>query len=69
MTKGTEARYVVDGEGQPVAVILELIEYNRLLEAVEELEAIQAYDEAKDSGDEALPFEDAIVEIESQRSL
>jgi hypothetical protein len=34
---------------------------------LEELESIRAYDVAKSSGDEAIPFEQAIEEIEKQR--
>jgi hypothetical protein len=34
---------------------------------VEELEAIRAYDAAKASGDEAVPLEQALVEIENNR--
>jgi hypothetical protein len=30
---------------------------------IEELESVQAYDDAKASGDEAIPFEQAIDEI------
>jgi hypothetical protein len=37
------------------------------LEAVEELEDIRAYDEAKASKDEIIPFEQAIREIEQGR--
>ncbi|GIV58085.1 hypothetical protein GQ464_010825 [Rhodocaloribacter litoris] len=60
-------RYVTDLEGNRVAVILDLDLYEQLLEAAEELEEIRAYDEAKASGDEAIPFEQAIREIEQQR--
>ena len=35
-----------------------------LLEAQEELESIRAYDEAKSSGDEVVPFSQAVKEIE-----
>jgi hypothetical protein len=38
-----------------------------LLEAQEELESIRAYDEAKSSGDEVIPFSVAVKEIESAR--
>jgi predicted DNA-binding protein (UPF0251 family) len=38
-----------------------------LLEALEELEAIRAYDRAKASQDEAIPFEQAVEEIERAR--
>jgi hypothetical protein len=63
----TPEQYVTDGEGNRVAVIVALDEYTQLLEAAEELEAIRSYDEAKASGDEAIPFEDAIREIEQRR--
>jgi len=58
---------VTDSEGKRVAVILDLEQYEQLLDAAEELEDIRAYDEAKASGDEAIPFERAIREIEQQR--
>ena len=60
-------RYVTDSEGRRVAVILDLEDYEHLLDAAEELEDIRAYDEAKASGEEAIPFEQAIREIEQQR--
>ena len=57
-------RFVVDSNGERVAVIPDLAEYEELLEAREELDSIRAYDEAKASGDEAVPLEQAIAEIE-----
>jgi hypothetical protein len=45
-------------------VVLEIQEYERLLEALEELEAIQAYDAAKAGSDEVVTLEEAIAEIE-----
>lgn len=58
------ARFVTDSEGNRVAVILDLEQYDELLEAAEELDDIRAYDEAKASGGEAIPFEQAVREIE-----
>lgn len=60
-------RYVTDDAGNRVAVIVEIEQYKALLEAVEELDAIRAYDEAKAANDEAIPFEQAIREIEQAR--
>jgi hypothetical protein len=57
-------RYVVDRNGQRIGVLLDIAEYHKLLEEVEELEAIRAYDAAKASGDEIIPFEQAVAEIE-----
>ncbi len=60
-------RYVVDERGNKTAVLLEMDEYRKLLEEVEELEAIRAYDAARSSGAEEIPFEQAVAEIESKR--
>ena len=53
-------RFIVDENGQRVGVLLDIEDYRRLLEEVEELEAIRAYDAAKASGDEAVPLEQAL---------
>ena len=53
-------RYVVDEKGNRVGVLLDLEDYQKLLEELEELESIRAYDAAKASGDEAIQFEQAI---------
>jgi hypothetical protein len=37
------------------------------IEELEELESIRAYDAAKVSGDQVIPFEQATAEIESDR--
>jgi PHD/YefM family antitoxin component YafN of YafNO toxin-antitoxin module len=59
--------YIVNEGGKRTRVILDVEEYERLLEAAEELEDIAAYDEAKAAiereGDEAIPLEQAMREI------
>jgi hypothetical protein len=60
-------RYVVDGQGNRISVVLDIADYQELLEELEELEAIRAYDAAKASGDQAIPFGQAIAAIESDR--
>ena len=60
--------FVVDDKGNPIGVILDIAEYRKLLEELEELESIRAYDTAKASKDEVIPFEKAISEIEQTRS-
>ena len=59
--------FIVDENGSRVGVVLDIADYRKLLEDLEELDAIRAYDEAKTSGDEAIPFEEAIAEIEQRR--
>ena len=64
MVFAIDEQYVVDKNGDPVGVILDIGVYRKILEELEELAAIRAYDAAKASGDEAIPFEQAIEEIE-----
>ena len=60
-------RYVVDAGGVRVSVLLDIEDYRRLMEELEELESIRAYDAAKASGDKIVPFEQAVAEIERRR--
>ena len=60
-------RYVIDEKGNRSAILLDLRDYRKLIEAVEELESIRAYDSAKTSKDNAIPFEKAVREIERNR--
>lgn len=57
-------RYGVDEKGNRVAVLLDMEEYRKLLEELEELEVIRAFDAATASDDEAIPLEQAVEEIE-----
>ncbi|PYS81094.1 MAG: hypothetical protein DMF70_09820 [Acidobacteria bacterium] len=59
-------QFVIDESGNKTAVLLEVNRYVELLEAQEELESIRAYDDAKASNDEPIPFAQAVKEIESE---
>ncbi len=48
-------------------VILKTANYQEILDELEELEEIKAYDEAIAANDEVIPFEQAIAEIEQNR--
>jgi len=61
------ARYVIDEHGNRTAVLLDVKRYFELLEAQEELDSIRAFDAAKESGDEVIPFTQAVSEIEGAR--
>jgi hypothetical protein len=60
-------RYVVDENGNRISVIIDIDDYRKLLEELEELECIRVYDLAKASKDEVIPFEQAIAEIETYK--
>lgn len=51
-----EERFVIDDEGNRVAVIVDIKQYQKLREAEEELDLIRADDQANESGDEKMPF-------------
>jgi PHD/YefM family antitoxin component YafN of YafNO toxin-antitoxin module len=63
-------RYVVDENGKRVGVLLDIKEYARMIEELEELEDILAYREAKvalESGEEeAIPLEQATRDSRGQ---
>lgn len=59
--------FVIDDKGNPIGVVLDIADYRKLLEELEEMESIRAYDAAKTSGDEAIPFEQAVAEIVKNR--
>ena len=60
-------KYLVDGQGKRIAVLLDIKEYQKMLDELEELESIRQYDAAKSADDEAIPFDQAIREIEDSR--
>ena len=59
--------FVKDRRGRKVGIVLNMRTYRRLLADGEELASIREYDTAKASGDERVPFEDAVREIERNR--
>ena len=60
-------QYIVDAQGQRLIVVVEFDYYQKLLARLEELEEIYAFDLAEESQDEAIPFAQAINEINQSR--
>lgn len=56
-------KFVVDEQQKRQAVLLSYEEWERILEEIEELDAIRAYDEAKSRPSEPVPLDDAVKEI------
>lgn len=61
-------RYVVNKKGKRVGVQLDMDEYQKVLEELEELESLRAYDAAKASGETSVPLEDALADLERRRT-
>jgi PHD/YefM family antitoxin component YafN of YafNO toxin-antitoxin module len=66
-----DARYIVDENGKRTDVILPVEEYERMIEALEDLEDVRLYDEAKAAlqrgESEVVPLEQAMREIREGR--
>jgi len=66
-----EARYFADENGKRTGVILSVDEYERMIEALEDLEDVRLYDEAKAAlqrgESEVVPLEQAMREIREGR--
>ena len=61
-----QAKYIVDENLNKTAVIIPYITWKKILEEMEELDDIRAYDIAKhESSDEMIDFDQAVVEIEA----
>jgi hypothetical protein len=60
-------QFVVDEKQNPHAVILPMAEWEQIVEELEELDDIRAYDEAKAGPQETVNFEQAVHEIEQEQ--
>ena len=60
-------QFVTDEKGSRIAVVLDIEEYERLLEDLEDMEAIREYKAAKASGEVPIPLEQALAEIRRNR--
>lgn len=60
-------KFVVDEHQNCKKVLVPYEEWQKILEEMEELDDIKAYDEAKTSSSEPLPFEDAVKEIRESK--
>jgi hypothetical protein len=56
-------QYLVDEEGNRKAVLVPISAWQQILEALEELDDIRAYDEAKQEPSEIVPFEEAVSDM------
>ncbi len=59
--------FVVDAKGKKVSVLLPIKDYQKLLDELEELEDIKAYDNANNRKQEFIPLDRALREIETTR--
>lgn len=53
-------QFLTDNQGNKIGIFLSIKDYNKLLDAWEELEDIKDYDKAKAKNEETIPLIDAI---------
>ncbi len=63
-----EQEYIIDKEGNKKSVILPFSEWQKILNDIEELDDIRAYDKAKTKKSNPIPFDNAVKEIRESRS-
>jgi len=62
-----KTQYLIDDNGKKLGVFLSLKEYQKLLDELDELECIKAYDKAKKRKQEFIPLEAVMKEIRTKR--
>jgi hypothetical protein len=66
MTEPTQ--FITNKQGETIAVVISIEEYEKLLVELEDAEALREYHEAKASGETAVPLEEALERIERERN-
>ncbi len=53
---GNGPRFITDEKGQRIAVVLDIAQYERMLEELEDQEDVRAYDAAMALGETPIPY-------------
>ena len=53
-------KFVIDGKARKTAVVVSLVEWERVMEALEELDDIREYDKAKGRRERSIPLEQVV---------
>ncbi len=61
-------QFVTDDQGNKVAVILPIKDYQKILDALEEIEDIKLYDEVKARSEEAIPFNEYLQKRKQKKN-
>ena len=58
------AKFIKNKKGQKVSVVISIEEYEKLMDDLDELDAIRAYDAAKASGETTIPYAQVLKKLE-----
>ena len=56
-------QFIVDSSGNKTAVIIDYLEYQQILDMLEEFEDIKVFDKIKSENEELIPFDLAMEQI------
>ncbi len=62
-----KTQFVTDDTGKKIAVLISMKEYKKILDELDELDCIKAYDKAKARKQEFIPAEQVFKQIEQHR--
>jgi hypothetical protein len=62
-----EPQFLTNAKGERIKVVIDIDEYEKILEELEDLEDIRAVDERKAAGEVPIPFDQALAEIRRNR--
>ena len=62
-----ERQFVMNERGEKIAAVISIEEYEKILEDLDDREAIREYREAKAADGKPIPFDEAIARIERNR--
>lgn len=62
-----KTQFITNDSGKKLAVILPISRYRKMIEELEELDDIKAYDEAKKDNEPSIPIDEAFEMIEKKR--
>lgn len=60
-------QYITDDHGKTLAVVVPVRDYEKIMDELDELDCIKAYDKAKSRKQEFIPAADAFKSIEQKR--
>lgn len=60
-------QFVVDKKGRRIGVVLNIAVYRKILDQLDELDAIRTFDAAKASGEAAVPLEQVALQVAKRR--
>jgi hypothetical protein len=60
-------RFLTNEKGEKIAVVISIEEYEKLLEQLDELDDVRAFDDTQASDEGSIPFDQAISETKQSR--